>query len=232
MSKALLCIAMAFAGSLAAAEFSGKWTGTMETNGNRVKIFVTLSQHDQDLSGTVATADETRAVPIEKPEIHGDEVTFDVRDNAGRIVKFRLSRSGLAMNGDANASGQVSRIALSTEAKAADGRGGGDRQSMPTIPLPEGAHRVGAGVSAPVVILKTNPDYTEQARAAKYQGTVLLGIAVDPQGNATNIRVIRSLGLGLDEKAIEAVKKWKFKPGLKDGVPVTVAATIEINFRL
>ena len=54
----------------------------------------------------------------------------------------------------------------------------------------------------------------------------------DPSGKASNIRVVRSLGLGLDEKAIEAVKKWKFKPGYKDGKPVTVAATIEVNFRL
>jgi protein TonB len=69
-------------------------------------------------------------------------------------------------------------------------------------------------------------------RAAKYQGTVLLYIEIDPNGNATNIKVQRSLGLGLDEKAVEAVSKWKFKPGMKDGAPVTVAATIEVNFRL
>ena len=57
------------------------------------------------------------------------------------------------------------------------------------------------------------PEYSEEARKAKYQGTVLLYIEVDTDGRATNIRVVRSLGLGLDEKAIEAVKKWKFKPG-------------------
>ena len=60
----------------------------------------------------------------------------------------------------------------------------------------------------------------------------MLYIEVDPSGKATNIKVVRSLGLGLDEKAIEAVKKWKFRPGYKDGKPVTVAATIEVNFRL
>jgi TonB family protein len=91
---------------------------------------------------------------------------------------------------------------------------------------------VGAGVTAPVLLYKTQPDYTEEARKAKYQGTVLLYIEVDPSGKATNIRVQRSLGLGLDEKAIEAVKQWKFKPGYRDGNPVPVSATIEVNFRL
>jgi periplasmic protein TonB len=95
-----------------------------------------------------------------------------------------------------------------------------------------GVFRVGGGVTAPALLYKVEPEYSEEARKAKYQGTVLLYIEVDPSGRATNIRVARSLGLGLDEKAIEAVRKWKFKPGYKDGRPVTVAATIEVNFRL
>ncbi len=95
-----------------------------------------------------------------------------------------------------------------------------------------GVFRVGGGVSAPVLLFKVEPEYSEEARKAKYQGTVLLYIEVDPNGHATNIRVQRSLGLGLDEKAIEAVKKWKFRPGAKDGKAVTVAATIVVIFRL
>jgi TonB family protein len=83
-----------------------------------------------------------------------------------------------------------------------------------------------------MLLRKTEPEYTEQARAARYQGTVLLYVEIDANGNATNIKLQRSLGLGLDEKAVEAVKQWKFKPGQKDGVPVTVQATIEVNFRL
>jgi TonB family protein len=95
-----------------------------------------------------------------------------------------------------------------------------------------GVYKVGGGVTAPVVIYKKDPEYSEEARKAKYQGTVLLAIEVSPDGRATNIRVVRSLGLGLDEKAMEAVKQWKFKPGYRNGQPVTVAATIEVNFRL
>jgi TonB family protein len=95
-----------------------------------------------------------------------------------------------------------------------------------------GVFRVGGGVSAPALIYKVEPEYSEEARKAKYQGTVLLYIEVDYDGRAQNIRVARSMGLGLDEKAIEAVRKWKFRPGMKDGKPVIVAATIEVNFRL
>jgi TonB family protein len=95
-----------------------------------------------------------------------------------------------------------------------------------------GAFRVGNGVTAPVLLYKKEPEYSEEARKAKYQGTVVLYVQVDPSGKATHISVTRSLGLGLDEKAIEAVKQWKFKPGYKDGKPVTVEASIEVNFRL
>jgi len=88
------------------------------------------------------------------------------------------------------------------------------------------------GVTAPSVLFKVEPEYSEDARKAKYQGIVLLYVEIDPSGRATNIRVQRSLGLGLDEKAVEAVKKWRFVPGQKDGKPVPVGATIEVNFRL
>jgi TonB family protein len=95
-----------------------------------------------------------------------------------------------------------------------------------------GVYKVGNGVTAPVLLYKKEPEYSEEARKAKYQGTVVLEIYVDPSGRAINPRVLRSLGLGLDEKAVEAVRLWKFKPGYKDGKPVTVAAQIEVNFRL
>jgi TonB family protein len=95
-----------------------------------------------------------------------------------------------------------------------------------------GVFRVGGGVTAPTLLAKVEPEYSEEARRAKYQGTVVLYVEVAPDGKAHNLKVIRSLGLGLDEKAIEAVNKWRFRPGYKDGKAVTVAATIEVNFRL
>jgi periplasmic protein TonB len=95
-----------------------------------------------------------------------------------------------------------------------------------------GVYKIGGGVSRPEVLFKVEPEYSEEARKAKYQGVVILYVEIDPSGKATNIRVTRSLGLGLDEKAMEAVKKWKFKPGMMNGKAVTVAASIEVNFRL
>src|SRR5437588_1610729 len=95
-----------------------------------------------------------------------------------------------------------------------------------------GIYRVGGGVTAPAVLYKVDPEYSEEARKAKYSGTVVLQLVVDASGKARDIKVVRSLGLGLDEKAIEAVNKWKFRPGVKNGQPVAVQATIEVNFRL
>lgn len=95
-----------------------------------------------------------------------------------------------------------------------------------------GVFRAGGGVSFPQLIYRVEPEYTEEPRKAKYQGTVVLNIVVDISGMVRNIRVTRSLGLGLDEKAVEAVRQWKFRPGMKDGRPVPVAASIEVTFRL
>jgi TonB family protein len=95
-----------------------------------------------------------------------------------------------------------------------------------------GVYRVGGGVSSPQVIKRIDPDYSDEARKAKFQGTVVLEAIVGTDGNVYEIKVLRPLGLGLDEKAIEAVKKWKFKPGFKNGKPVAVRVTFEVNFRL
>src|SRR5207248_3106538 len=95
-----------------------------------------------------------------------------------------------------------------------------------------GAYVIGGGVSSPVVLSKVEPEYSEEARKSKWQGTVVLQIVVDEHGNPGQVRVIRALGLGLDEKAIDAVSKWRFKPGMKAGKAVPVIATIEVSFRL
>jgi len=106
----------------------------------------------------------------------------------------------------------------------------GDGAGQPAETLK--AYRVGQGVSPPVVISKVEPAYSDQARNAKLQGNVLLQLVVDEHGLPQQISVARSLGMGLDEKAVEAVRRWRFRPGMKDGHPVAVQATIEVNFRL
>ena len=95
-----------------------------------------------------------------------------------------------------------------------------------------GVYRVGGGVSAPQLIFRVEPEYSEEARKAKHQGTVELYIEVEPDGKAHRIQVRRSLGLGLDEKAVDAVRQWKFKPALKNGQAVTVGALVTVHFRL
>jgi TonB family protein len=95
-----------------------------------------------------------------------------------------------------------------------------------------GVFRVGGGVSAPRVLENPSPDYSEEARKNKYQGTVVLWLIVDSNGRPRDVRVARSLGMGLDQKAIEAVRTWKFSPAMKDGSPVAVQINVEVNFHL
>jgi len=84
----------------------------------------------------------------------------------------------------------------------------------------------------PVLIYTKPPQYSEEARKAKWQGTATLSVDVDAFGEPTNIQVLRGLGLGLDQKAIDAVKQWRFRPGTKDGKPVTMQAQVDVIFRL
>ncbi len=103
------------------------------------------------------------------------------------------------------------------------GRGGG---------IGGGYYRVGGGVSAPRALYAPDPEYSEEARKAKYQGTVILWVVVGPDGRVHDIRIQRTLGMGLDDKAVEAVRTWRFEPARKDGQPVPVQINVEVNFRL
>ena len=96
----------------------------------------------------------------------------------------------------------------------------------------QSTYRISDGVSSPRVLHRVAPEYSEKARKAKLQGTVLLAVEVWEDGRAHNVQVLRSLGFGLDEKAIEAIQKWKFVPGQKDGKPVRTTAQIQVSFRL
>ena len=92
--------------------------------------------------------------------------------------------------------------------------------------------KVGPGIKPPTLVSKVEPQYSEEARAAKYMGTVVLQIVVDVDGKAKDIEVVNGLGLGLDEQAVAAIKQWKFNPAQRDGGPIPVLATIEVNFKL
>jgi len=93
-------------------------------------------------------------------------------------------------------------------------------------------HQIGNGVSAPVPLFTVEPEFSDEARNAKYSGKCLLSLVVDSQGKPQEIRLRRPLGMGLDEKAIEAASKYRFKPAMYHGVPVAVRIAIEENFRI
>jgi periplasmic protein TonB len=95
-----------------------------------------------------------------------------------------------------------------------------------------GLMRPGGGVSAPQVIFSVDPEFSDEARRAKYQGICVVSVIVDAQGNPQRVHVVRPLGMGLDEKAVEAVKQYKFKPAYYQGHPVAVEVNIEVNFRI
>jgi TonB family protein len=104
---------------------------------------------------------------------------------------------------------------------------------VPAGNSPPGVFCVGhCDVTSSILLSKVEPTYTQEARAAKIEGAVVLYVEVAPDGVPQNIRVLRGLDPGLDQKAIEAVSKWRFQPAMKDGKPVTVAAQVEVNFRL
>src|SRR5450631_1109491 len=101
-----------------------------------------------------------------------------------------------------------------------------------TQSAPEVVEKLGRGMSPPRVTYSPPPQYSEKARVAKYQATCILKLIVGADGNPRNIRVINPIGLGLDEKALEAVRTWRFQPALKDGKPVAVEIAVEVDFHL
>ena len=99
-------------------------------------------------------------------------------------------------------------------------------------PQTEKVHRIGEGATPPEVTKRVDPELSEEARRDKVQGTVVLSFVVGVDGIPRDITVKRSFGHGLDEKAIEALRQWRFEPGRKDGQPVPTTVTIEVNFHL
>lgn len=106
--------------------------------------------------------------------------------------------------------------------------------NLPTTPVTPvaGVEKIGHGVSAPIAIKTPEAKYTREARKEKIQGTCIVSIIVDAKGTPENPKVVRPLGHGLDETALASVKKYRFKPAMKDGLPVAVQVMIEVNFKL
>jgi len=112
MFRLLFVIAIGAIGNLLAADVSGRWTGTMETAGGPVRMYLRVDQRDRTVSGAVSTEDETNQAAMENPEVRGDVLTFQVHDKANRIVRFRLTLTNLVLTGESRIDDQVSRVSF------------------------------------------------------------------------------------------------------------------------
>jgi TonB family protein len=105
-------------------------------------------------------------------------------------------------------------------------------EGPPPADEPEGPIMVGGDVLAPEKINAPPPQYTEIARKARIQGVVIVQAIIDKEGSVTNVKVLKGLPMGLDQAAVDAIKKWKFKPATLNGKPVAVYYNLTVNFQL
>jgi TonB family protein len=130
--------------------------------------------------------------------------------------------------------GQGTRTGIGTGSDGGDGPGHGPGTGPgQDSGYGDSIYRPGiGGVSKPIPVVAPEAEFSDEARRQQYQGVCIVSIIVDAHGNPQNPRVTRPLGMGLDEKALEAVQKYRFKPAMKDGKPVASYVTVQINFRL
>jgi periplasmic protein TonB len=95
-----------------------------------------------------------------------------------------------------------------------------------------GVMHIGGGISRPVVLYQVEPEFSEEARKAKFSGSVTVYLYIEPDGTPSHVRVVQGVGMGLDEKAVEAVRQYRFKPAMKDGKPVRVDLYVAVNFQI
>lgn len=164
-----------------------------------------------------------KAPPLEAPKIHIEptiEVQKDVK-MASSIPQIGVASSpivGMSM-GNGSGTGMGSGNGAGLGAGSGGNTGGGPK-------------RIGGGVSAPVLIYQVDPEFSEEARRSKTAGNVLVNLWVDEKGNPTHVHVLRGIGMGLDEKAVAAVKQYRFRPAMENGKPVLVEMNVEVTFTI
>ena len=165
-----------------------------------------------------------KAPPLEQPKINVPvtvDVQQDIKMAKSDVPNFGMPNSPLI--GTSMGNGRGTGLGSGNGSGIGPGSGGN---------MGGGVRRIGGGVSAPVVLFAPEPEFSEEARKAKVAGNVLVYLQVDTSGHPTHVRVIRGIGLGLDEKALEAVRQYKFKPAMENGHPVTVEMNVEVNFQI
>ena len=195
-----------------------------------------------DTSGLYAESMDSLALLLSSTAAEGSD--------AWRTEAMPLAEAALRIR-DANPGDDPAWLALALEIEADTlGRPGPEAdafwkraqalraQKVAAMPMPVNADpstppiKIGNGVSGPALVGKSEPEYSRFAIFRKTQGSVLLAIVIGSDGSPRDIRLLRGIGYGLDEKAAEAVSRWRFRPGQKDGQAVAVQANVEVNFRL
>jgi TonB family protein len=156
----------------------------------------------------VAPVVSAPADPVEKP---------------GVLADAPASASRGSGTGTGSGSGAGSGMGEGTGAGIGDGSGGGTGG---------GPYRPGSGITAPTILHEVRPDYTEEARRRALSGDVVLEIVVRADGRVGNVRIVEGLGAGLDQRAVEAVRQWRFAPARRLGTPVDVMVEVAVEFRL
>jgi protein TonB len=151
--------------------------------------------------------------------------TIEVQTNL-KMANNNMPNIGLPNSpliGTSMGNGQGSGLGSGNGSGLGNGTGGG---------YGGGLRHIGGGVSSPVVIYQVDPEFSEEARKAKFMGVVLVNLIVDTQGRPQNVHILRGVGMGLDENAIKAVQQYRFKPAMEGGKPVPVELNVEVNFQI
>ena len=165
-----------------------------------------------------------KAPPLIEPKIKIDptvDVQQDLKMAHVDVPNFGMPNSPLVGTSLGNGKGTGIGSGLGAGLGAGTGSGAGS-----------GVRRIGGPVSRPVVLFAPEPEFSDEARKAKVSGNVLVYLQVDVHGNPTHIRIVRGIGLGLDEKAIEAVSRYKFRAAMENGHPVLVEMQVDVNFQI
>ena len=166
-----------------------------------------------------------KAPPMEKPKIPMPDPTIEVQKDL-KMANNSMPNLGMPnspLMGNSMGNGRGSGLGSGNGSGLGPGSGGN---------YGGGLRKIGGGVSQPQVIYQVDPEFSEEARKAKFMGVVLVNLIVDTRGLPQNVHILRGVGMGLDEKAIEAVRQYRFKPAMEGGKPVPVELNVEVNFQI
>jgi periplasmic protein TonB len=166
-----------------------------------------------------------KAPPMEAPKIRMPDPTIEVQTNL-KMANNNMPNIGMPNSllfGNSMGNGRGSGMGSGNGSGLGPGTGGN---------YGGGLAKIGGGVSAPVVIYQVEPEFSEEARKAKFMGIVTVNLIVDAQGRPQNVHVLRGVGMGLDDKAVAAVKLYRFKPAMEGGKPVPVELKVQVDFQI